>query len=325
MPEKYRAGTQAWQKVHPDWQYRFWDRDSILAEAQAHFPDLVPELRDETSSLALIERCDVGRLVVLAVHGGVYSDLDYVPKKRHDPLLEAFDADREADCAMARELAHHTNCWIAAKPGSRFLTQYAIPLIQSRFRPDWGVLNIVPRIGHLMTLWKTGPEAIEDAICIGRESFKLFHSLPAATLFEEYGTHTVDSSWVSGITELERGLARNVPKMYDAVETRAVEARRDYVEWSKAHPVGRNALMFGVGTAVGMVVGISTWQATILGVLVLYAAFTLDRLLFSVEKMPGNRMPSIVPLVFGYVLGIAVLRYASCSGSCSTAAATAAS
>lgn len=317
MPEKYLAGTQEWQKVHPDWQYRFWDRDSIVAVAQAHFPDLVPELKDDTSSLALIERCDIGRLVVLAVHGGVYSDLDYVPKKRHDPLLEAFDADRDTDCAMPRELSHHTNCWIAAKPGSRFLTKYAIPLIQTRLRPDWGVLNIVPRIGSLMTLWKTGPEAVEDAIGINRESFRLFHSIPAATLLEDYGSHTVDRSWISGVTDLERGLAHGATVAYESVETRAVVARKDYVEWSKAHPVGCNALMFGVGTAVGMIVGVQTWQATLLGVLVLYAAFTLDRLLFSAEKMPRNRFPSIVPLVFGYVLGVALLRYFSCyAGAC---------
>lgn len=306
MPEKYQTGVSQWKKLHPSWKYTFWDEQSILKLAKFDFPEWVGYLDPGTTKLAIVERCDVARLLILLKFGGIYSDLDYAPSKSHEPLLAEFDEKLITDCAMPKEGWGHTNCWIAAKIQSRFISAYLLPRMMKRIHIEWDAINLFVLTKAYKTLWTTGPQVIEDSRRECRESAERFWSIPSATLLHEYGHHGMDGSWFGGMKDLERATLVNTLESYEQLEDYVVSVRKDYVSWSKKQPMGRNIMMLGWGTATGLLIPPQPIYALLLGLYVLFTAHTMDRLMFAMEGVPRNRMPGIVSLGAGYVLGLMV-------------------
>lgn len=72
-----------WARTHPDWEMKLWDDADIRALVEEHYPAYLPTFDGYPSG---IFRADAFRFFVLHREGGVYADLDVVPKGRIDPL-----------------------------------------------------------------------------------------------------------------------------------------------------------------------------------------------------------------------------------------------
>ncbi len=73
IPTGYRDYVETWRRLHPDWQYRLWTDDDLLALVRTDFPALAGMFEEYPHA---IMRADLGRYLILREFGGVYADLD---------------------------------------------------------------------------------------------------------------------------------------------------------------------------------------------------------------------------------------------------------
>lgn len=83
-PHYFWRYKESWEKMHPDWQVRFW-RDSDAEELDFELKPLF------ASSTNYGEKADVLRAEILDRFGGLYVDVDIECKKSFDCLVEKYD------------------------------------------------------------------------------------------------------------------------------------------------------------------------------------------------------------------------------------------
>ena len=111
MPDEYRRYRDRWLALHPDWQYRLWNRDNL---------DFVQRRADLMSQCAhYAQMADVLRLEVLYRHGGVYLDTDFEPLRPIDTILDG--AAGHLFCS--EDGAHISTGLIGARPGSPLIAR----------------------------------------------------------------------------------------------------------------------------------------------------------------------------------------------------------
>lgn len=77
------AWTASWKLHHPGWVYKLWTDKDLLALARKDYP----EFSELLATASGVVKADVGRLLVLHRHGGLYADLDYLALGPMDHLL----------------------------------------------------------------------------------------------------------------------------------------------------------------------------------------------------------------------------------------------
>src|SRR4051812_27466191 len=126
IPRQFAAYAASWPRHHPGWTVRLWTDADLDALAAEHFPHLIEMFRAYPLP---IMRADLGRYMVLAVHGGVYADLDAEalgsfaafhrearPVFAEDPVSHALNSAPRA-CGFGRLIG---NAVMASPPGHPF-------------------------------------------------------------------------------------------------------------------------------------------------------------------------------------------------------------
>jgi mannosyltransferase OCH1-like enzyme len=70
----------------PDWEYKLWTDDDILAVMQRHFEPLIDQFLQIKRGVVI---ADIGRYAALYEHGGIYLDTDYKLIRPPDQYLDA--------------------------------------------------------------------------------------------------------------------------------------------------------------------------------------------------------------------------------------------
>lgn len=84
MPEKYDKYQQSIISNNQDFRHMYWSGNSILKLIQEHFPE---HLSFYTELTPVISKCDFARFAIVAVHGGMYMDADFMVVKNISELL----------------------------------------------------------------------------------------------------------------------------------------------------------------------------------------------------------------------------------------------
>lgn len=86
--------AETWKEHHPDWEYRFWDKQAINDFLESTCPDFIEHYRNFPFN---VQRWDAIRYLILYHIGGLYVDLDYECLQPLEPLLVG------ATCCMGME------------------------------------------------------------------------------------------------------------------------------------------------------------------------------------------------------------------------------
>lgn len=79
-PDKYRENVEKWALLNKDWKVFMWNMEDIQRE--------FPEWMEVLDSIPIwISKCDFARFLVLHKMGGVYIDLDFIPKRPFDDYV----------------------------------------------------------------------------------------------------------------------------------------------------------------------------------------------------------------------------------------------
>lgn len=84
LPPAWAAARAGCAAMHPGWSHRLWTDADARALIASRFPHVLATYDGYATP---VQRADVARYAILAVHGGVYLDMDVVCEKRLDPLL----------------------------------------------------------------------------------------------------------------------------------------------------------------------------------------------------------------------------------------------
>ncbi len=76
VPERYAKNIESWKRLHPSFEYRFWDESALTLLLQASFPQYAEPWRRIDR---LIKKCDAARYLILYKFGGIYADMDTTP------------------------------------------------------------------------------------------------------------------------------------------------------------------------------------------------------------------------------------------------------
>ena len=127
----YRA---AWHALNPNYTFHMWRQEHSYALVRDNFPQLWPMFANYPRH---IQRCDMFRLMLVALFGGVYSDIDVIPYRAMDAILGMYpkarvffgvECEHNAD-GLAHSLTHPirggvaetptriANYWMASVPG----------------------------------------------------------------------------------------------------------------------------------------------------------------------------------------------------------------
>ena len=84
VPQQFNKYINSWKNNHPDWEYRLWADDDIVA-----FGLYNQEMYDEAENYG--EKSDIARYEILERFGGVYVDIDFECLQPLDALHHMYD------------------------------------------------------------------------------------------------------------------------------------------------------------------------------------------------------------------------------------------
>ena len=128
-----RVISSSWKKFHPEWEYRFWNKDSIEDLLHSVFPEFLPVYRSYPYN---VQRWDAIRYLILYHFGGLYADMDYECLEPLNLLLQ------DADCCMGLEPRIHAmqynkpfmvgNALMATTPAHSYFKQMIEYMIENQ-------------------------------------------------------------------------------------------------------------------------------------------------------------------------------------------------
>ena len=164
VPDIWAQSPRDWIEKHPEYLYVLWRDEDLKNLISMAYPWAVETY---TNFKYNIQRADFGRMFVLHAYGGVYSDLDLVPKRSITPLIEMFENDcTEFEIALVQ--GPSGRCGLDLSNFFMFSLQHA-PWILSYFcyviNESWNELQpwyirVLSNIKHYYVTPSTGPAAV---------------------------------------------------------------------------------------------------------------------------------------------------------------------
>jgi mannosyltransferase OCH1-like enzyme len=84
LPEYFKSFSNTWKENHPEWQYHFWNDNSISEFVEVHYPQYSEMFHRFTYN---VQRWDTARYMIIGVYGGIYADFDSECLKPLDDLI----------------------------------------------------------------------------------------------------------------------------------------------------------------------------------------------------------------------------------------------
>src|SRR5262245_62764866 len=84
LPPQFTAWHTRWKELHPAWEHRFYDDETITRIVRERAPQWLQTYETLPRN---IQRLDFFRYLIVYMDGGLYADIDMVPYQACDPLL----------------------------------------------------------------------------------------------------------------------------------------------------------------------------------------------------------------------------------------------
>lgn len=150
----FELSRASWQKMHPEWEYDFFDDAEIDLFVKAHFPKFYRYYFSRY--IGQIKRVDLFRYCNLFIKGGIYSDLDGECIKPFDQLLSTEPAHHTIGSLKSTSSPNRfpNALMVSRKPLSTFWL-FVLAHAGKRFEENKGFYS---------TEYLTGPILLTDAI-----------------------------------------------------------------------------------------------------------------------------------------------------------------
>lgn len=89
IPENYLNNIENCKKINSDFEIKIWNGKECYLMVEKYFPE---KLDLYNSFKYPIQRCDMARLIILYVYGGIYSDMDRYSVNSYNLLLNKYNS-----------------------------------------------------------------------------------------------------------------------------------------------------------------------------------------------------------------------------------------
>ena len=120
LPEKFHGNVRLLEEKNPGYRHMKWDEESLRRECER----ISPEVAQKFNSFPhLIQKVDLGRLVVLYTYGGISVDTDMKPLRPIDstPHLDSAECMISKGAFPLNIIGHTNNAVILCRPRHPFL------------------------------------------------------------------------------------------------------------------------------------------------------------------------------------------------------------
>lgn len=162
VPEKWKSSPRSIQQHMPDWKYILMSDEDNRKFVAEHFPDFIPYYDNFKYP---IQRADAIRYCWLAVHGGIYMDLDMELQQPLDDLFIHHQGPYLVSSANIGSII--TNSFMASTPGHPLW--YEVIEEMKKPIPWWCVGK------HLVVMNSTGPVMLNRVV---KRSKHVYATLP---------------------------------------------------------------------------------------------------------------------------------------------------
>lgn len=179
IPQKWQISQSRWKKLHPTWEYRLWTDKDI----ENYIKDKHPEFLVIWNSYPYqIQKVDAVRYFILNDFGGVYSDLDIVPRVPIDEYVENMTV--EAMFVPSANTPCFTNAFMISQKGATIWQRVFDELFKTYKK--WYYVG-----KHLLVMNTTGPYMLTRAIyahdkILGLLPVKLFNATAVTEISEDF-------------------------------------------------------------------------------------------------------------------------------------------
>jgi mannosyltransferase OCH1-like enzyme/glycosyltransferase involved in cell wall biosynthesis len=181
-PEFMRANVEGWARLMPNWNIRIWTNSDINNN---EFPENAVELINKAVKGA--QKADIMRYFIIEKYGGVYMDIDVVPNKSLEPLVNFKDTSLVICHDLPLTWEYISIGFFAAKPNH--------PVFKTASEMCYKTILNTEDI-HL----KTGPFLLGHAIAKA-EILEKIYLLPVKAFYrnedysDRFGCHTYAKMW----------------------------------------------------------------------------------------------------------------------------------
>ena len=172
IPKKWQISQTQWKKLHPDWEYKLWTDKQI----NQYIKDKHPQFLEIWNSFPhYIQKVDAIRYFILKDFGGIYSDLDIVPRIALDEFVDNMTVEAMfVSSANFKMVGCFTNAFMISHKGATIWDSIINELYKKSDR--WWHIG-----KHLQVMNTTGPYMVTRVInnhdkIIGLLPAKLFNS-----------------------------------------------------------------------------------------------------------------------------------------------------
>lgn len=173
--KKFKESIEKWKSKHPDFRYIFWSNVEVYDIITEKFPNLTEKI-NKIDKKDIIILADIARLCILYTYGGIYSDLDIVPHRNYEKLLNT-----DKIIFPKTEPFGFSNDLIISPKKNKLLKNII---------DNISVKNYIP-LRSIKVLYSGGPLYITEQLIRNNKSF---YVLPK----EYYQGHLEGSTWLTG-------------------------------------------------------------------------------------------------------------------------------
>lgn len=150
IPDKWIMSPVNWKRLHPDYLWLLWTDDDIREYIRLFHSEYIPMFNGFRYA---IQMADAIRYFILHDMGGIYSDLDVVPKKN---LTEYFQTGMEIYVVMSPNMNYFSNFFMVSAPGQPLWRNVWKAMTQDV--PSWAVGK------HMEVMYSTGPSMFNQEV-----------------------------------------------------------------------------------------------------------------------------------------------------------------
>ena len=166
VPLHWQASQSSIRRIMPDWKYVLMTDADNREFVRRYFPDFLPYYDGFEYP---IQRADAVRYCFLAIHGGIYMDLDIELLK---PLDALFTSNNDVYLVASGNLGSSiTNSFMASKPGAKLW--YDVIEEMKKPVPWWAVGK------HWKVMTSTGPMMLNRVV---KRRNSVYATLPTRTI-----------------------------------------------------------------------------------------------------------------------------------------------
>jgi mannosyltransferase OCH1-like enzyme len=164
VPKEWQASVDGFRALEAEgWTYRLWTDHDNRALIQEHYPWFLAQFDAYPHG---IQRADAVRYFILHRYGGVYADLDIVPKENFTAFHQTYQhaeiclpSTKEGNVFAGQ---HYSNCFMMSQPGAAFW-----PVVWERLKNPFRGRRwkrALARFHYWEVLFTTGPGVISDSV-----------------------------------------------------------------------------------------------------------------------------------------------------------------